>query len=264
MFSWVSGKLGSALAKYLDQPTSRYQAYSIQPTRTLGQVLKPGDVLLVEGNKRISTIIKYLTQSTWSHAALYVGDALGRPSDGSEPKVLIEADIQGGVIASPLSNYENFNTRICRPAGLNDDERKKVVEFMIGNLGIGYDFKNVVDFMRYLMPVPVRWRRQMLTLGSNSSTRVICSTLIARAFHSVQYPIIPVSLGQTVYAYERGRFTSEEILDRRHHSLHTPRDFDLSPYFQVVKPTLELGFDHRKIVWQGDVTTEFRPARLSK
>jgi hypothetical protein len=267
MFRWLRGKLGNALAKYLDQPTSRYQAYSIQPTRTLRQVLKPADVLLVEGNKRISTAIKYLTQSTWSHAALYIGDALGRPSDNSEPKVLIEADLQNGVIASPLSIYENFNTRICRPAGLSDDERKKVVEFMVGNLGIAYDLKNVIDLMRYLLPqppVPGRWRRQMLELGSGSPTRAICSTLIAQAFHSVQYPIIPLPSGQTVYAYERGRFTSEEILGRRHHTLHTPRDFDLSPYFQVVKPTLELGFDHRKIVWQGDVTTEFRPARLTK
>ena len=39
--------------------------------------LRPGDVLLVEGSSRISTAIKYLTQSTWSHAALFVGPPLG-------------------------------------------------------------------------------------------------------------------------------------------------------------------------------------------
>lgn len=35
----------------------------------------------------------------------------------------------------------------------------------------------------------------------------------------------------------------------RRHSLFTPRDFDVSPYFQIVKPTLEDGFDHRTIRW---------------
>jgi hypothetical protein len=35
----------------------------------------------------------------------------------------------------------------------------------------------------------------------------------------------------------------------RHHSLYTPRDFDLSPYFQIVKPTLVYGFDYKSLVW---------------
>ena len=35
----------------------------------------------------------------------------------------------------------------------------------------------------------------------------------------------------------------------RHHSLFVPRDFDVSPYFQVVKPTLEAGFDPRRVAW---------------
>ena len=35
----------------------------------------------------------------------------------------------------------------------------------------------------------------------------------------------------------------------RHHSLFAPRDFDLSPYFAVVKPTIERGFDYKSIEW---------------
>ena len=35
----------------------------------------------------------------------------------------------------------------------------------------------------------------------------------------------------------------------RHHSLYTPRDFDLSPYFQIVKPTLVYGFDYKAVIW---------------
>ena len=28
-----------------------------------------------------------------------------------------------------------------------------------------------------------------------------------------------------------------------------PRDFDISPYFQVVKPTIEYGFDYTALHW---------------
>ena len=37
---------------------------------------------------------------------------------------------------------------------------------------------------------------------------------------------------------------------KRHFTLFTPRDFDLSPYFAVVKPTIEKGFDYRRLNWQ--------------
>ena len=54
-------------------------------------------MLLVEGNNRISGIIKYLTQSTWSHAALYVGPVDGAAEPDGEPHVLIEANVGEGV-----------------------------------------------------------------------------------------------------------------------------------------------------------------------
>ncbi len=37
----------------------------------------------------------------------------------------------------------------------------------------------------------------------------------------------------------------------RNHTLFTPRDFDLSPFFQVVKPTLARGFDYKGVAWEG-------------
>jgi hypothetical protein len=39
------------------------------------------------------------------------------------------------------------------------------------------------------------------------------------------------------------------VFYRRHFTHYTPRDFDLSPYFRIVKPTLEQGFDYRKLRW---------------
>jgi hypothetical protein len=38
----------------------------------------------------------------------------------------------------------------------------------------------------------------------------------------------------------------------RHFSLFTPRDFDISPYFRVIKPEVECGFDYRTILWSED------------
>jgi hypothetical protein len=39
------------------------------------------------------------------------------------------------------------------------------------------------------------------------------------------------------------------VLHIRHHSLYAPCDFDLSPYFQIVKPSIDVAFDHRRLVW---------------
>ncbi|MFQ5953999.1 MAG: YiiX/YebB-like N1pC/P60 family cysteine hydrolase, partial [Kiloniellales bacterium] len=255
MFNWAASRIGTWLARYLDEPTGRYVPFSVTPVRLLRQCMRPGDVLLIDGDRRFSVAIKYLTQSTWSHVALYVGDALPRPSDGSEPRVLIEAELLEGVIAVPVSKYRNFNTRICRPVGLTEEDRRKVVNFMVDRLGMQYDLKNVVDLMRYLLPtppVPTRWRRRMLALGSGDPTRAICSTLIAQAFQSVRYPILPKVRTQHVYDTANQRRMVREILHIRHHSLFAPRDFDLSPYFEVVKPTIDTGFDYRELDWYED------------
>ena len=263
MLKWVSNKICERLARFLDEPTGRYVSFSVTPTGLLCKCLRPGDVLLIEGDKRFSVAIKYLTQSTWSHAAFYVGDALPPPGEGAEPNVLIEANLIEGVVAVPISKYRDFNTRICRPVGLTEEDRDRVVAFMIERIGMQYDFKNVVDLMRYLLPmppVPARWRRRMLALGSGDPTRAICSTLVAQAFQSVRYPILPEIRRQHVYDTVNQRRMVREILHIRHHSLFTPRDFDVSPYFSVVKPTTEVGFDYKQLDWYGNRTSEPAPS----
>jgi len=107
--------------------------------------------LLVEGKGRISGSIKYLTQSTWSHSALYVGPMAGA-AKYNEPHVLIEANIDEGVVSAPLSKYLHCQTRICRPVALSDADCEKVCRYACERIGLGYDFKNVIDLMRYLFP----------------------------------------------------------------------------------------------------------------
>ena len=246
--------MGDAIALVLSREASGYEPFTPSDAETLERVLRPGDVLLVEGNQKISSGIKYLTQSTWSHAALYVGEALSERDENGWRRTLVEVNLGEGCVAVPLEKYERFNTRICRPVGLTRKDRRKVVGFMTGSIGLKYDMRNIVDLMRYMLPtppVPTRWRRRMIALGSGEPTRAICSTLIAKAFQSVQYPILPrvQHIRETEKRHGLSVYTRREILHIRHHSLFTPRDFDLSPYFKIIKPTIEHGFDYKQLEW---------------
>ena len=73
----VMSNLGGRLARYLSRPNPRYKPLATTDLHAIAEAIEPGDVLLVEGNTRFSTAIKYLSQSTWSHAALYVGNDVG-------------------------------------------------------------------------------------------------------------------------------------------------------------------------------------------
>jgi hypothetical protein len=97
-------------------------------------------------------------------------------------------------------------------------------------------------------PVPARWRRHLIALGSGDPTRAICSTLVAETFQSVRYPILP-RVQRRLSDDPACAGCVSEILHIRHSSLFVPRDFDVSPYFEVVKPTLAGGFDHHALSW---------------
>ena len=255
-------RVGDWLSRYLNHPIRHYQPFAISDPQQLAACLRPCDVLLVEGDRRISTAIKYLTQSTWSHAAVYVGDSLGQGKDHASSPVLIEADIRDGVIGVPVTKYAGFNTRICRPVNLTSADKQTVIDHLVSRLGHAYDLKHVFDLARYLIPtppVPVAVRRRMLALGSGDPTRAICSSLIAQAFQRVRYPILPIV--EELDDGTRGRcgYQVKEILHIRHHSLFAPRDFDISPYFQIVKPTIEESFDYTKLTWSASRQTGGRP-----
>lgn len=249
--------LGRFVAARLEKQTSGYEPYTPSDPETLSRTLRPGDILLVEGNQKVSAAIKYLTQSTWSHAAFFIGDALPQPEGGEVPASarpqLVEVNLGEGCVAVPLEKYATYNTRICRPVGLTPEDRDAAVAFMVSKIGLKYDLKNIFDMLRYFLPtppVPVRWRRRMLAFGSGDPTRAICSTLIAQAFQGIRYPILPEITRKPGQAAATSTYSRSEILHIRHYSLFTPRDFDLSPYFAVVKPTLEYGFDYKRLRWE--------------
>jgi hypothetical protein len=89
----------------------------------------------------------------------------------------------------------------------------------------------------------------MLALGSSDPTRAICSTLIAEAFETVGFPILPIVGSKAAAAL--GCPDSVRVVQHiRHYRLFVPRDFDVSPYFTIIKPNL-CG-DYRSLAWVDD------------
>ena len=243
MLNSLKRAIGRRLAAFLSKELPGYQRLDTVAIADVAMILQKGDIVLVDGNTRISTAIKYLTQSTWSHACLYVGE---KGVDSSLLN-LLEASLKNGVHLTNLDHYANSNLRICRPVNLSAEEAEQLAEFASQRIGHQYDLKNVTDLIRYIIQkpaVPNRYRRSLLSLGSGEPTRAICSTLIAESFQSIDYPILPRRRG------EGEQSGGVPLLYRPHFTQFTPRDFDLSPYFRIVKPTIESGFDHHSLIWE--------------
>lgn len=253
MFNSIKRAIGKRLAGYLSKSLPGYRRLDTITVDQIATVLKTGDIILVEGNSRISTAIKYLTQSSWSHSALFVG----QPGDPASAKSLLEADLKDGVRLVSLDFYKGFNMRICRPVNLTEEDSNNLVNFALAKLGHQYDLRNIFDLLRYLIQkpaVPNRYRRAMLSLGSGEPTKAICSTLVAESFQHIHYPILPLreqgALGLVDISGEAPLYA------KRHFTHFTPRDFDLSPYFQIVKATIEHGFSYKDVKFQPSNTRE--------
>lgn len=222
--------------------------------------LKPCDVLLVEGRSRVSEVIKLITQSSWSHAALYIGrlhdledpllrEHLGNYYHGNADKqLIIESELGLGTVVRPLTVYEREHLRICRPRGLGFNDSQKVLAYSIERLGSAYDVRQIFDLARFLFPwfiMPRRWRSTLFRARPGKSTQTVCSTMIAEAFGHIQFPILPL-----VKRVEGARVQ----LFMRNPKLCTPSDFDYSPYFDIIKyPFLDFHqhSEQRMLPWQG-------------
>lgn len=282
--AWRSGlglrrRLIAAGARILTKPLRSYTQRVPNNIESLKKTLRKGDVLLVEGDQRVSQVIRYLTQSSWSHSALYVGNELLKgPGEraaelterfGADAQhLLIEAVFGEGVIASPLGKYERYNIRICRPHRLHREDVERVISNVAVHLGDAYDVRHIYELARYFFPVeivPQRWRRATLHLGSGSEREVICSSMLAKAFATVGFPIAPevtIEEGTGPRPWWRALVGLNghrplAKFRRQDPALITPRDFDLSPYFEIVKfnHLADPRFSYRDIVWE-ETTSE--------
>ena len=203
--------------------------------------VRPCDVVLMEGRSRVAEVIKLITQSAWSHAALYIGrlhdiedpllrDKLRQFYMGTpDTQLIIESELGLGTVVRPLTKYECEHLRICRPRNLDYKDSQHVIRYGISRLGSSYDVRQIFDLARFLFPwfvMPRRWRSSLFSSGAGNSAHTVCSTMIAEAFGSIAFPILPL-----VKRIEGDRVK----LYMRNPKLCTPSDFDYSPYFNIIK-----------------------------
>ncbi len=266
------------LARYMSEPLGHYDLRGRNDFEQLQSTIRKGDVLLVDGDQRVSAVIKYLTRSSWSHAVLYIGDELlrrdaelkrrAREMFGDSADHLIVEALFDGVVASPLEKYIDYNIRLCRPHRLRSDHLKIILDDAVAAIGWRYDLRNILDLALHLIFVsllPGRHREEALRFGSGASSQVICTSLLGQLFHKVGFPVLPsvtypegsgvqgalVRRRRWSLFPRRRRNRHLGLYRRRHPTLLTPRDFDLSPYFQILKFNLisEGRFDYSRIEW---------------
>jgi hypothetical protein len=273
----------------MSEPMGHYDLRAPNDLAQLKATIRKGDVLLIDGDQRVSAVIKYLTRSSWSHAVLYVGDELLRRGDDLEHNTretfgdasdhLIVEALFDGVVASPLAKYIDYNIRLCRPHRLRSDHLKIILDEAVEAIGWRYDLRNILDLAVHLIYVsllPGRHREEVLRFGSGASSQVICTSLLGQLFHKVGFPVLPsVTFPEGAgvsgagdrkrpwsWLVRRRRARHPGLYRRRHPTLLTPRDFDLSPYFQIVKFSLvqERKFDYSQIEWAPEIEPETQEA----
>jgi hypothetical protein len=289
----LRGWLTDRMAGYMLEPLGHYDLRAPNDLDQLKATIRKGDVLLVEGDQRVSAVIRYLTRSSWSHAVLYIGDELLRRGDdlkhrtretfGDASGHLIVEALFDGVVASPLSKYIDFNVRLCRPHRLRSDHLKIILDEAVEAIGWRYDLRNLLDLAIHLLHVslmPGRHRQKVLRFGSGASSQVICTSLLGQLFHKVGFPVLPsVTYPERAGGAEalarrrpwswlarRRRMLHRGLYRRRHPTQLTPRDFDLSPYFQIVKFNLvqERKFDYSRIEWAPEIEPEAEDVEFEK
>jgi hypothetical protein len=254
MQSWLASHLNNYLNREL--PSTRPPLCDFEKLRF---EIRQADVLLVEGRTQVSEVIKVITQSPWTHSALYVGrlSEIDEPelrelvqrhySGAPESQLLIEALIGRGTVVTPLEQYRGEHMRICRPSGLSRMDAQTVIERVASRLGDAYDLRQLLDLARFLFPwgvLPRRWRSSLFEHNVGEPTRTVCSTLLVDAFTEVNFPVLPV-----VRSDADGRLR----LYPRNSRLFTPRDFDYSPYFDIIKYPFVAFEDcelYRRLPWE--------------
>lgn len=234
--SWFIKKISN----YLSAEKPKEPSYLCDFDRICHEV-RPADVLLIEGENRISKLIQRLTHSPWTHACLFIG----RLHDIDDPQIrehvhkhykgklndqlIIESIIGKGTIITPLSEYKNEHIRICRPTGLSHRDAQRVIAHATKSLGRKYSLAHIFDLARFFLMgrfLPGKWRTRLFNFNPGKATEEICSAMIANSFTHIRFPILPL--------VRRGENQKLEMI-RRNPKLFTPSDFDYSPYFDIIK-----------------------------
>lgn len=271
MFKSLYQKLYDPIVKWLNDE-SKPRNLPMSDFERLRYEIKQCDIILVEGRSRVSDVIKVITQSPWSHAALYIGrlhdieDPVVRKKikafyDGQpDTQLIVESQLGLGTVIRPLHIYDRDHLRICRPKELSYQRAQDIIKFTTDRLGVDYDIRQILDLARFMFPwtfLPRSWRSSLFKHNIGGVTKTVCSTLIAEAFDSINYPILPLA--------QRKNIEGQTHLFRKNPKLCTPSHFDYSPYFDIVKyPFSNSEKEHKfeSVEWQSVDSLTADEARL--
>jgi hypothetical protein len=198
--------------------------------------------------------------------------AFALESFGDDAHDLIVEALYDGVVTSPLDKYLDFNVRICRPHQLRAEHLRIILDDAIEAIGWRYDLRNMLNLALRLpleSLLPGRFPLEDLRLGSGVEGTVICTSLLGRHFRKVRFPVLPtvsfpekdqapVALARRFGLFPRRRRRARGVYRPRHPTLITPRDFDMSPYFDIVKFNAigNRDFDYVDIRWADELPAE--------
>jgi uncharacterized protein YycO len=132
--------------------------------------LQIGDVVFVRNSGLLSRTIRRVTDSEWSHVAIYLG----------EGKV-IDTDAFRNVSIHDLSEFETFHVK--RYEGLTDQEVREIVSYMVERLNEPYDYWQILGFfLEAVFHYNNAWYMK---------DKYTCGSLIDRAFLSAGIDLVP-------------------------------------------------------------------------
>lgn len=224
-------------------------------------LLKPADVLLIDGNTLADRKIKAITGSRWSQVCLYLGrlhdirnaslrafinDHLDCQSD---TQLIFKADLVKGMHITTLSELRQQTFRICRPHELTEDDTQNIVNYTINRASTTAKHAWWPAVRLLLVPwtlLPMHWRQRLFRALSGRRLRRAMGGTVGDAFSFIQFPILPLV---------RGEDDKPNKLYRQYPSVFYPADFDLSPYFDVIKYPF-IGNANQKVrlhAWDGHI-----------
>lgn len=208
--------------------------------QSLCQHIQPADVLLIQWNSRMGEMIAHLSKSPWTHAVLYIGRIVDikdpillqrirtyYSGDEQEP-LIIEGIIEKITQVTPLSQYQKQPIRICRAIQLTVAQQQHIINYAVSAIGYTITHRqiwNLIKLFCYWTILPHGLFNILFKSNRHLSPKIYAS-VIAEAFESARAPIMPMVMRQGSGDI---RLTGQDI------RTIMPKDFDESPYFEIIK-----------------------------
>jgi hypothetical protein len=225
---FIRNALYKGLVSYLVAPVAAVESVQ-RPRKDLAALMQPGDVILVAGKTRFASLVCKLTQSTWSHVAIYVGP--GHHNDAAH--CIVEADVEAGVRMITLADLADHDIQVVRASRLPESSRQELIDYLLSRVGLSYDLNHVIELARLVMFAPSPFGRWLSpkTMRRADPTRAVCSTLVAHALFTAG-----VSVGSSPVVAARLQHAAKESQDDLRAALDylVPGDFERLPEFVSV------------------------------